>query len=287
MVFRKISLLLMALIVKSTLSAQEVTNVNSSLSGDKILIEYTLTGAKFNQKFNVQLYVSVDGGLTFMGPLKAVSGDIGEGIKSGKHYVYWDPYKDVNSLEGDVIFKVNAEVIDAKIERRYFVHYSGNYSIRNSGYTAPIGLSVGQIGKIGWYISARMNSSAFKDAQYDFNGSDVVNYDKIMYYEFDNDYQYPSFEVMAGITAQLGWNFFLYAGAGYGYQKYYWHINEFDYMTNELESNSYLNYVDYSESGVAAELGLIIKASMISFNVGYSTLNFSYSNIVFGIGVNF
>ena len=284
---KKFFLLLAAIAASSILFAQEVTNVNSSLSGDKITIEYTVTGAKFNQKFNVQLFVSVDGGINFTGPLKAVSGDIGEGVKSGKHYIYWDPYKDLNSLEGDIVFSVKAEVIEHKIEKNLFIHYSGNYSLRNSAYTAPLGLSFGQIGKIGWYISARLNTTAFKDAQYDFNGTDVLGYDNVLYYEYDDDYKYPSFEALGGITIQTGWNFFLYAGAGYGYQKYYWHMNEYDYTTNTIATDSYLNYTDFSASGLAAEAGFIVRAKMVSFNLGMSTLNFKYSNIVFGVGVNF
>lgn len=279
--------MLLVFTISGIVNAQQVTNINSQLTGNTITIDYTLTGAKFNQKFNVNLYVSLDGGKTFQGPLKGVSGDSGEGIKAGTHKIFWDPYKDVNSLEGDIVFNVKAEVIDQKIEKHFFVHYTGNYSLRSSGYTAPLGLSIGQIGKIGWYVSARMNTSAFSKSQYDFDGTDVVDYDKVLYYEYDSDYKYPSFEALAGITIQAGWNFFLYAGAGYGYQKYYWHINEYDYVTGDLQSDSYLDYTDYSASGIAAEAGFIVKAKMVSFNLGMSTLNFSYSNIVFGIGLNF
>jgi len=285
--YRKYLLVLLTLLVSGIINAQQVTNVSSQLSGDNIIVNYTLTGAKFNQKFNVQLYVSLDGGETFQGPLNGVRGDIGENIKSGNRKIFWDPYKDVNSLDGDIIFDVRAEVINQKIEKHFFVHYTGNYSLRNSGYTAPFGLSIGQIGKVGWYASARLNTSAFKGSTYDFNGTDVVGYDKVLYYEYDNDYQYPSFEALAGITAQLSWNIFIYAGAGYGYQKYYWHINEYDYVTNNIKSDSYLNYSDYSATGIAAEVGFILRANAVSFNLGMSTLNFSYANIVFGIGLNF
>ena len=233
------------------------------------------------------LYVSFDGGNTYQGPMKGVSGDIGENIKGGRNKVYWDPYKDVKSLDGDIVFDVRAEIINQKVEKHFFVHYTGNYSWRNSGYTAPLGLSIGQIGKIGWYASARLNSSAFKSSEYDFNGTEVVGYDKVLYYEYDNDYKYPPFEALVGITAQLSWNVFMYAGVGYGYQKYYWHIKEYEYATNSVESDSYLNYTDYSASGFAVEAGFIVRAKALSFNLGMSTLNFSYLNIVFGIGLNF
>lgn len=280
-------LIVLILILPGIINAQQVTNVDFNISGNKIIVDYTLTGAKFNQKFNVQLYVSMDNGKTFQGPLKAVSGDVGENIKAGSNKIFWDPYKDVNSLDGDIVFDVRAEVINQKVEKHFFVHYTGNYSLRNSSNTAPFGLSIGQIGKVGWYASARLNTAAFNNADYEFDGTEVVGYNKVLYYEYDSDYQYPSFEALAGITAQLSWNFFMYAGAGYGYQKYYWHINEYDYATNDIESDSYLNYTDVSASGFAAEAGFIVKAKAVSFNLGMSSLNFSYANIVFGIGLNF
>ena len=285
--FKNLLLFLFVIFSTHNLFSQQVTNVNSQLSGNTIVIDYTLTGAKFNQKFNIQLYVSMDGGKTFKGSMKAVSGSVGKNIKSGNHKIFWDPYKDVNSLDGDIVFDVRAEIINQKIEKHFFVHYTGNYSLRNSNYSAPIGLCIGQIGKVGWYVSARLNTTAFKSTDYDFDGTDVVGYNKVLYYEYDNDYKYPSFEALGGITIQTGWNFFLYAGIGYGYQEYYWHINEYDYETNDIESNSYLNYTDYSTTGIAAEAGFILKAKAVSFNLGMSTLNFSYSNIVFGIGLNF
>jgi len=267
--------------------AQEISNVNSELNGNSINITYDLKGAKYNQVFNVLLYVSFDGGNTFQGPMKSVTGDVGINIKAGSKKITWEPFKDVHSLEGNIVFSIKAEVIDQKLEKHFFVHYTGNYSLRDAGFSAPFGLSVGQIGKIGWYASARINLSAFSKSEYDYDGNDVIGYDKVLYYEYDNNHKYPSMEALAGITAQIRWNIFLYGGLGYGYQKYYWHMNEYDYMDNSLQSDSYLDYTDYSVSGIAAEAGVIIRAKKLSFNVGYSTLNFSYSNIVFGLGFNF
>lgn len=270
-----------------TIYGQKVTSVDASFSGDIMIINYTLTGAKFNQKFDVELYVSFDGGKTFEGPMKEVTGHVGENIKAGNKRIYWSPYKEVNFLGGELVFDVRAKVIEEDIKKQFFVHYTGHYSLRNKNYTSPFGISIGQIGKVGWYFSARLNSSAFDNSQYDYNGNTVIGYDKVLYFEYDEDYKYPSFEALGGITIQLGWNSFWYMGVGYGYQKYYWHINEYDYMDNSLQSDSYLDYTDYSANGLSLEGGFIFKVNKVSFNLGYSTLNFGYSNIVFGIGLNF
>ena len=287
MKFKILLLILVFAFSFNALFAQNITNVTSEQEGCKIVVRYKISKAKFNQKFNVLLYVSFDGGKTFQGPMKSVTGNVFKEVKEGANQMVWNPFNDVTSMDGDVVFDVKAEIINQKVEKHFFIHYTGSYSLRNSGYTAPFGISIGQIGKVGWYISARMNRNAFKSSAYDFNGNNVVDYGKALYYEYDNDYKYPSFEALAGITAQIRWNIFLYGGVGYAYQKYYGHINEYDFVTNDLQSDSYIDYIDYSASGIAAEGGVIIRAKSLSFNVGYSTLNFSYSNIVFGVGLNF
>lgn len=269
------------------INAQEISNVKHQLDGHLIKINYTLSGAKYNQVFNVLLYVSFDGGKTFQGPMKSVTGDVGQDTKAGSRFIFWDPFKDVNSLEGEIVFDIRAVIVNQKLEKHYFIHYTGNYSLRESGFSTPYGLSIGQIGKIGWYVSVRLNSNSFLKSQYDFDGKEINGYDKVLYYEYDNDYQYPSFEILAGLTAQIHRNLYIYGGAGYAYQKYYWHINEYDYVTNNLISDSYINYKDYSVSGIAAEAGLVVRVKKVSFNLGYSTLNFLYSNLVYGIGINF
>ena len=268
----------------SRIHSQEVKNINFEVKENLINIDYVLTGSKYVQVFDVSIYVSFDSGNNFQGPLKSVSGDVGKGIKSGSNRIVWDFYKDVIALEGNIVFKIVANV---KNQKHYFLHYSGNYSLRDVNFSAPFGLSFGQLGKIGWYVSARINTTSFANSDFDFNGTDIIDYDKTLYYEFDNNYKYPSLEAFGGITFHLFREVFAYGGVGYGYQKYYWHINEYDYMDNSLKDESYLDYTDYSVSGIAAEAGIIVRAKSFSFNIGYSALDFSYSNIVFGIGLNF
>src|SRR6056297_226370 len=128
-----------------TIYGQKVNNVDATLNNDIMIIDYTLTGAKFNQKFDVELYVSFDGGKTFEGPMKEVTGHVGENIKAGDKRIYWSPYKEDNFLGGDLVFYVTVKVIEENIGKQFFIHYTGNYSLRNKNYTSPFGISIGQI----------------------------------------------------------------------------------------------------------------------------------------------
>ena len=64
--------------------AQNVSNVFFMQKGMQIEILYDLTGAKFYETFNVEVYVSTDGGFIFEGPLQMVEGEVGDSIMPGR-----------------------------------------------------------------------------------------------------------------------------------------------------------------------------------------------------------
>ncbi|MEI8007030.1 MAG: hypothetical protein WCI48_12555, partial [Bacteroidota bacterium] len=63
-------------------TGQEVRNVISEVKDGIVTIHYSISG-KFYQIFNISIYVSRDGGNNFIGPLKEVTGDVGQNIKRG------------------------------------------------------------------------------------------------------------------------------------------------------------------------------------------------------------
>ncbi len=92
------TLILIALLVCTAIASygQRITNIEPEKQGNKIIVHYDIRGARFNEHFNVSLYVSKNGGKTFQGPLEAVSGDIGKGIQEGTDKkIVWDVFKDV------------------------------------------------------------------------------------------------------------------------------------------------------------------------------------------------
>ena len=62
---KSLILILLLAFAFTGLHAQKVTNIQPKLVGNNMEITYEITGAEFNQKFMVELFVSTDGGKTF------------------------------------------------------------------------------------------------------------------------------------------------------------------------------------------------------------------------------
>ncbi|GCC53208.1 hypothetical protein SanaruYs_34510 [Chryseotalea sanaruensis] len=89
--------------------SQSITNVTSLQQGNNAIISYDLNGIS-GTSYYVKLSYSVDGGKSFSNELVQVSGDVKSGVKSGiGKKIVWAADKEINSLDGSVIFKVEAE----------------------------------------------------------------------------------------------------------------------------------------------------------------------------------
>ena len=174
------------LLLPTTLNAQEkeiVSNVRVQQSDTLLIITYDLT-----VKAEIKVYVSFDGGKTYKGPLKYVSGEVGKGIAPRKNKVIiWDVVSEVGYVDEDnVVIDVEAieeiEIIEApKIveetppptkEKSLNGHYfSVGSSILADGYYGFIGLSYEYRYKIlginfsagyGWYgLSANVGAKLY------------------------------------------------------------------------------------------------------------------------------
>jgi hypothetical protein len=262
------------------LRAQQVKNIEPEREGNKIIVKYTISGAKFNQKFDVSLYVSRDGGQTFKGPLEAVSGDVGEGIREGEHRIVWDVFKDVHSLEGDVVFDVKARVIEEKVPKEFMVSYMGSLD-------APLGVTVGQLGKTGWYASFKTGTNTTKP-EYTYGGETWnPGFSEAQYYQFNSTEDIRRLSITGGFTWQLGRNFFMYTGAGYGIKELHWQLDIYEYGGSSKTGEKYVKHPDYSYSGVEAEAGFILRMGSFLLEAGATTVNFNYTNVTLGAGLAF
>ena len=264
----------------SQVYSQTISNIRTIQSGNDIIINYSISGARFNQSFNVSVYVSRDGGQTFQGPLSAVIGDVGKNITSGNKKITWEVFREVADLEGDIVFDVRAEVIEEEIKNSWFVSYSGNL-------IAPVGLSFGQIGKTSWYISAKLSPSFQTKTAYDCDNEKVKDYEGEGYYIFDNQEIVSCYILSAGLIFQSGRNFFIYTGAGYGSKSLIWHINEFTYPNDQPAGDSYVKNTGYSYSGFEVDAGMIIRIGKVLVSCGATNLNFTRTDITFGLGYSF
>ena len=93
--------------------------------------------------------------------------------------------------------------------------------------------------------------------------------------------------VCGGITQQVGRNWFLYAGAGYGKEDYLYKINEYSYDGDALLGTDYARDIKISTTGVAVEAGIIFRTGKFLLTGGASSVAFTMPNWQAGIGYSF
>jgi hypothetical protein len=75
----------------------------------KVILPYTLENGPLIYEFDTELYYSHDGGKTFQGPLKRVSGHIGKRVLAGDKRVIWHYEKEAPDFDGkNIQFKIKA-----------------------------------------------------------------------------------------------------------------------------------------------------------------------------------
>jgi hypothetical protein len=243
---------------------------------NKYYVDYTLSSVKYYQTQEAYLFVSADEGKTFKGPLKQVQGDISYITKAGNHTITWDFLKEMPLNDKKLIFEVRTQVKEEARKRKLYLSYVGNIS-------SPIGLRLGFISKIGFYIEGRMSLPPSDPISYNYNGQ-LYDYDKNGYYEFSGASQIEAKTVLLGISTQISRNAFLYFAAGYGIDYYKLEINEFNYDTNSSVGSSWVKDETQSYSGAELDAGIMLRFGSIVLSAGSNIINFEYPNFTVGIG---
>lgn len=89
--------------------SQEFSKLTPKQLGEKINLEYSISGEGIGQQFNVSPFYSTDGGKTFL-PLKSVKGNVGPNVPGGRsQIIVWDVLNDIKELDSDVLFKLVAD----------------------------------------------------------------------------------------------------------------------------------------------------------------------------------
>ena len=100
-------LVLLVVLQSSFVAAQKVSNIAYRQEQSTIIVSYDL---ETKTPCKIDLYVSTDGGVTWQGPLKKVTGDVGAKIASGSHSITWNVLDEFEELRGDKIqFQVRAD----------------------------------------------------------------------------------------------------------------------------------------------------------------------------------
>jgi len=259
--------------------SQNVTNVKFEQEGQKIRVNFNISGVRYYQSFNTELWVSTNGGRDYIGPLKEVRGDVGLNQEGGSgKVILWDVYKEMPDFGGQVVFDVKVNVMHEKVPRAIYLGYRGSLGV-------PVGAVVGLTGKIGFYVSARTNFGFFEQVDYTTDG-ELVDYPGQGFYSFTGENQVQNLTITAGLSFQLARSFHIYAGAGYGLQNLLWEIEEFDYPETLLGS-AWAKHTGETWQNVELETGVLFTKSLFFFSAGVAVRNLNSIDVTIGVGLVF
>ena len=92
----------------SSIHAQKVSNVSNRQEQSTIIVSFDL---ETKTPCKIALYVSKNGGTTWQGPLKKVTGDIGAKVSSGNKSITWSVLEEFEELSGNnIVFQVRAVI---------------------------------------------------------------------------------------------------------------------------------------------------------------------------------
>ena len=248
--------------------------------GKSIIVTYDLS-----QKSVVRLLMASGSSESYI-ELKAVSGDIGKGVYSGKdRQIVWKPLDEHKKFVAkNVRFKVETQSA--------YEYYTQNAKIKmlvsgQLGYSvAPqlsYGAMIGQMYKgIGWYVSGRSN--------FQFNAPTELACDKQGYIDGERPFYTSNtstthyiinagfmMDVLEKTTKNKFNTLGLYVGAGYGKRELQW----------ETTDGLWVKYAPTSHTGFSGNIGVFGSLYGVTLNVGVSTINFKYMEIEAGIGYMF
>ncbi|NJK86589.1 MAG: hypothetical protein HC906_12090 [Bacteroidales bacterium] len=153
---------------------------------------------------------------------------------------------------------------------------------------APLGLIIGTTGKVGFFVSGRINPDYLTQvtSDYTISGEMIDLYNDPGYYIFNSNLMKHYFSVTAGVSIPLSWNFHMYAEGGYSTYDLYWGIDRYLYPAVP-NGNDWVKNTKESFSGAEAGLGLMATFNRFYLSAGISSPGFSYVGINFSGGVIF
>ncbi|MGB1671527.1 MAG: hypothetical protein ACPHCT_08630 [Flavobacteriales bacterium] len=105
-------------------AAQDLSRLKVEPFAEELEVSYTL---KADRPLEVQLYYSEDDGYSWVGPLKSVTGDVGNSVSEGKNKIIWNFAEEVGELVGDRFrFKVKSSQ-----------HYGFSMKFRDDAFNMP------------------------------------------------------------------------------------------------------------------------------------------------------
>jgi uncharacterized protein (TIGR02145 family) len=175
-------LLFLLLSFNFNLSAQVISNVTAEQSGNSIIISYSLES---DAACEITLNVSTDGGMTWIIPVKGISGDIGGAISEGYHSIRWAALEENKHLvSSSVKFKVIALKMEAfrvvKIGTQVWMSENLNIDHFRNGDSIPEARTAAE-----WRWAAKQKKPAW--CYYDNNPTNAKTFGKFYNWYAVND----------------------------------------------------------------------------------------------------
>jgi uncharacterized protein (TIGR02145 family) len=104
-------------LITYVINAQSIENVRAVQDGQKIMINYDIVNSGTNQKFDINVYCSKNGGHSFGLPLEKVKGDVGKNISGGLNKsITWFVLEEWGELISPAVkFKIQADIKTTKV----------------------------------------------------------------------------------------------------------------------------------------------------------------------------
>lgn len=260
--------------ILAILALLAVTNANSqslNLDINRIRHDDTRVYVDYSIKVDVtgvKLFVSYDNGATYTGPLKYVSGDIGD-VDAGNRTITWNFMEEFGNLQGNYIkFKVTYDPDPFK--SKWFVTANGAYNFNNG--IPSFGLTFGHFKRHGWFVSlmSNFNFSGY-GTKLECNNSGIINGSHPF---FTGETTYNRISVTAGALLRVAKSCFIKVGAGYGVCQVNWRTMDGDWVKN----------TDKSATGIDVDAGLMFDIKGFSLSFDAVTTNFKKADVKIGIG---
>lgn len=164
---------------------------------------------------------------------------------------------------------------------KFFIGYA--YSIE-----APYGLTVGGVkSRLGWFLRFKTNLG-FKEYDGECRGTDEFvgpTPDNTFY--FTNKKKVNNYAGTAGLVVKCTSWLYTSVGLGYGSRELLCEYITIDNSDYRIEKSYWAKNLDYSYSGLAADLDVMVKFGPVFVSAGCNTLNFKYVDLNAGVGLFF
>lgn len=165
---------------------------------------------------------------------------------------------------------------------KFFVGYA--YSIE-----APYGLTVGGLkSRLGWFARFKTNLG-FKDHDSECRGDGQIvgSVAGGPLIRFTNNKKVNCYAGTAGVVVKCTPWLYTSVGLGYGSRELLCEYKTIDAVDHRIEKAYWSKNMDYSYSGLAADLDFMVKFGPVFVSAGCNTLNFKYIDLNAGLGVFF